>query len=216
LAKTRRATRPPSSSRPRQPRRPPRKTRPGRPEPAGPIQPAARSRTYSEAIALYQKGLEALQRRDFQAAADHLREVLQRFPDERELHERVRLYLRVCERVLGPQPPGPRTPEELVYAATVALNDGDDARAFSLLGRASEAAPDNGHVQYMLAAVHARRGHREDAIVHLKRAVELDADHRTLARNDSDFDGLRGLDGFRGAVEAPAAARRRGRTRPAR
>ena len=71
------------------------------------------------------RGVRALQRHDFQAAADSLRGVIQRYPGERELVERARLYLQVCERETARRPSGPQTPSEWVYAATVALNSGD-------------------------------------------------------------------------------------------
>ena len=62
------------------------------------------------------------------ASADALRNVIERYPDERELLERARLYLKVCERELEPKEPAPKTPDEWVYAATVSLNQGDEAR----------------------------------------------------------------------------------------
>jgi hypothetical protein len=52
---------------------------------------------------MYERGLQALQRRDFAASAEALRNVIQRYPDERELLERARLYLKVCERELEPR-----------------------------------------------------------------------------------------------------------------
>jgi hypothetical protein len=40
---------------------------------------------------MYERGLQALQRRDFAAAAEALRNVIARYPDERVLLERARL-----------------------------------------------------------------------------------------------------------------------------
>ena len=70
---------------------------------------------------MYERGLQALQRRDFAASADALRTVIERYPDERELLERARLYLKVCERELEPKEPAPKTADEWVYAATVGV-----------------------------------------------------------------------------------------------
>ena len=97
-----------------------------RPGTGVPAPPPSRKPTYHEAVALYERGLQALQRHDFGAAADALRMVIERYPDERELLERARLYLKVCERELTPRETAPRTAEERVYAATVALNAGDE------------------------------------------------------------------------------------------
>lgn len=72
------------------------------PEAAPPSAPSpshpARKPGFYEAVAIYERGVQALQRHDFQGAAGFFRTVLERYPDERELLERARLYLRVCER----------------------------------------------------------------------------------------------------------------------
>src|SRR5574342_1351459 len=60
--------------------------------PGQPLAPQRRS-TYFDAVALYERGLEALQRHDYRQATDLLQSVLRQYPDEKELHERVRLYL---------------------------------------------------------------------------------------------------------------------------
>src|SRR6267378_1976319 len=49
--------------------------------------------TYVEAVAIYEKGIEALQRHDYNHALELLQSVLRQYPEEKELHERVRLYL---------------------------------------------------------------------------------------------------------------------------
>src|SRR4051812_33420425 len=104
--------------------------------PAAVAAPApARKPTYHEAVGLYERGLQALQRRDFAAAATALRSVIQQYPDERELLERARLYLKVCERELEPKEPAPRSADEWVYAATVALNAGNEPLAEQHLQR---------------------------------------------------------------------------------
>ena len=78
---------------------------PALPRPAPPTSVAApesddprKRSTYIEAVALYERGLEALQRHAYQQAASLLESVLQQYPEERELHERVRLYLNICRR----------------------------------------------------------------------------------------------------------------------
>src|SRR5262245_41480057 len=47
--------------------------------------------TYIEAVSLYERGLQALQVHDYTGARDVFRSVLSRYPEEKELHERVRL-----------------------------------------------------------------------------------------------------------------------------
>lgn len=154
---------------------------------------------------MYERGLQALQRRDFAASAEALRTVIERYPDERELLERARLYLKVCERELEPKEPTPKTADEWVYAATVSLNAGDEATAHRHLQRAlaEDARHDHGH--YMMAVVSTRRNDVAAALEHLRHAVSLNPENRSLARQDPDLDALRDQPAFKTALEAPVA-----------
>jgi TolA-binding protein len=49
-----------------------------------PQPPPTRRSTYFEAVAVYERGLEALQRHDFQVAADLFESVLRQYPEEKE------------------------------------------------------------------------------------------------------------------------------------
>lgn len=184
----------------------------------GPVQPQDTGETkktpsFSEAVLLYERGLKLLQRHDFAAAAEKFREVLGRFPEEREIHDRATLFLKVCDRELQPRQRTPDTLEERVYAATIDLNAGRNDSAFALLSRACAEAPDNGHVHYMLAVVHARRGERDLALEHLRQATQLDPEVRLLARRDADFEDLHDDGDFSRITERPPASGRR-RLRP--
>ena len=176
----------------------------------------SRRTTYLEAVACYEQGLEALQQRDFQRAATAFQTVLERYPDEREMHERARLYLNVCSRETSPPAPGPETPEELVYAATLALNAGAPGDALTHLQRAVALSPDDDRVHYMLAVAHSQQSEPEVAIRHLGQAIDLDPENRGLARQEPDFDTLRDIETFRRMLERPAAppTRRRSRRPP--
>ena len=150
-----------------------------------------------------------MQRHDYNAAAAAFRAVLERYPEERELHERARLYLRVCERETARRPPAPQTPQERVYAATVALNAGDHAGALDHLKRALEDAPDNDHAHYIMGVALSSRGQSEEALEHLRRAIALNPENRSLARQDPDLEGLRDHATFREVLEAPVRRRPR-------
>src|SRR5260221_5513765 len=229
MAKSRRVTKPRTSARkparPAKKRAKPERRRPARVSsaraavkapvrairPAPPVPPPApppppvRKPTYHEAVAMYERGLQALQRRDFAASADALRAVIERYPDERELLERARLYLKVCERELEPKEPAPKTADEWVYAATVALNAGDEATALLHLQRALTADARHDHAHYMMAVASARRSEVSAALDHLRRAVALNPENRSIARQDPELDSLRDAAAFKAALETPPA-----------
>lgn len=170
----------------------------------------SRKPAYYEAIALYESGVRALQKHDFDQAASQFRTVLDKYPEEREIQERARLYLRVCERETARRPAGPQTPQERVYAATMCLNAGDLAGALDHLQRALEEAPNSDHAHYIMAVALTMRGHFSDALEHLRLAVSLNPENRSLALQDPDLEQLREHEAFGETLETP---RRRARPR---
>ena len=160
---------------------------------------------------MYENGVRALQRHDYQGAAVQFRAIMERYPEERELQERSHLYLRVCERETARRPATPQTPQEQVYAATVALNAGDTPAALDHLRRALAAAPDSDHAHYIMSVALTAHGDSLLAVDHLRQAITLNPENRALARQDPDLEPLRFTDEFRALVDAPEAARSRTR-----
>lgn len=160
-----------------------------------------------EAVALYEEGVAALQAHEFSRASTLLRSVLSRYPQERELHERVHLYINICERHMAPRAASPTTPEERVFAATLAINAGKYDEALEHLRTASSESPEHDHALYMLASVLALRDDIDAAVPVLLRAIELNPDNRTLARHDPDLETLRAFESVRAALEASVPAK---------
>ena len=163
-----------------------------------------------DALGVYERGLAAVQRRDFPDAVTAFQELLDGHPEARELQERSRLYLRVCERETA-RPVPPESPEELVYAATVALNNGALDESLSHLQQAVEQDAGDERAHYMLAVVYAQTNRPDLATTHLAKAVELEPENRTLARHEADFETLRKDAPVRKLLERPPAGRRRAR-----
>lgn len=190
------------------------------PQPAAPFPPPSssppRRTTYFEAVALYERGLEALQRHDYRGAFDLLESVLRQYPEEKELHERVRLYLNVCQRQAAPREAAPKTIEERLYASTLAINGGNYDEAISHLRLVRDEDPDNDHALYMLAVAHAQRGEHAEAVAHLERAIALNPENRALARRDPDLEPVRDDEAFRTALETASRQGRVDRRRPVR
>jgi tetratricopeptide (TPR) repeat protein len=187
----------------KQQRRPPAKGSKGpesKPQPSGP----QRRPTYVEAVAVYERGLAALQRHAYGEAASLFESVLKQFPEEKELHERVRLYLNICARQVQRRDAAPQTIQERLFASTLSLNGGRYDEAIQHLRLVRDEDPDNDHALYMLAVAHAQRGEHAEAIAHLERAIALNPENRALARHDPDLEPLRGDDSFLSALDAPA------------
>jgi len=176
------------------------------PERAGappPNNSPVRRSTYVEAVAVYERALEALQRHEYDSAGDMLESVLRMYPEEKELHERVKLYLNICRRQAAPREATPQTIDERLYASTLAINSGKYDEAIVHLRLVRDEDPDNEHALYMLAVAHAQRGEHAEAVAHLERASALNPENRAQARRDPDLEPLHDDEAFRAALEAP-------------
>lgn len=157
--------------------------------------------TYFEAVGRYEHGIRALQEHQFQEAAEAFRSVLAQYPEEKELNDRARLYLTLCERHLN-SGPEPRTTEEHLYAATLALNAGDADTALRHLGAVVAQDPEHDGALYMLGIVHALKDDAAMALSYLERAIARNPENRALALQDADLERLLQDDSFRAALEA--------------
>ena len=161
-----------------------------------------REAKHLKAVGLYEKAVGFLQRRKFGRAADQFKKLVNEFPEEIDLNERSQRYLQVCGRqeieVLAP-----KTVEERVYAATLALNAGDERGALNQLETAEADSADREEVQYMLAVVHATSGNKEAAVNYLRQAIELNPDNRFLARHEASFDAFQEDDVVKQLLASP-------------
>lgn len=77
---------------------------------------------------------------------------------------------------------------------------GEYEQAVEELARVHAEQPEEAGVLYNLACAESMSGRHEDAIEHLRRAVELDDSFAGLARSDTDFDPIRARPGFDSAI----------------
>ena len=131
----------------------------GRRRPAAAPPPVAQAGFY-EAVAIYERASRRSSATISRPPPSSSGPCIERYPEERELLERARLYLRVCERETSRAPSTPKTAAEWVYAATVALNSGDHAGALDHLQRALGEDPDSDHAHYIMAVALGMRGRR--------------------------------------------------------
>jgi tetratricopeptide (TPR) repeat protein len=172
---------------------------------ASPAKPPLSPAPDPEAITLFQHGVEALQRHAYQPATERFRAVLERFPSERALLDRARVYLEICRRELERRPPDPRTVEERLTAATAAVNNGDNAQAERLVRTVLAADARHDLALYLMAVIEARRGATEAALSYLSQAVAVSPEVRAQARHDADFESLRNSDAFHALVDPPTS-----------
>jgi tetratricopeptide (TPR) repeat protein len=88
------------------------------------------------------------------------------------------------------------SPWEWSFVAMPALRSGRWQEAIEILEDGLRERPGNASLLYNLACAEAGAGRKEDALAHLREAVEARPDLAERARADSDLDPIRGEPGF--------------------
>jgi len=109
---------------------------------------------------------------------------------ERDVAQRARLHIAMCDRRLEHAAPTLQTAEENYNYAVALLNTRNGAEARQYLEKALEMEPEADHVHYALALARALGGDVAGAAEHLRRAIELEPRNRIIARQDADFASL--------------------------
>lgn len=104
-----------------------------------------------------------------------------------EIAERARVHLRLCQQKLRASAPAPKSAEDYYNLGVAELNLRNFEQALEYLNKADKMTPNQEHIRYALAAVHARQGNVDLALEHLKAAIALRPENRTQARLDEDF-----------------------------
>jgi len=151
----------------------------------------------------YEKGTTALQKKKFQDAEKHFRALLDGFGDERELADRARLYLAVCQRRTKTAARPASDGDDGYYAALVEKNRKNFQAAIDQLKKSARKNSD-GKVPYLMACCYAQIHEIENALEALEQAIAEDEGSRALARRDPDFEPLRESPGFQKLTAATA------------
>lgn len=149
-----------------------------------------------EALGGFERGMAALQRKDYKGASALFQAVLDQFPSEGTLADRARVYLEAAARELRKLPTAGRSLEERLTSATLALNNHNDIEAARLATDVLNEDRSQDLAEYLLAVVAARGGDTATAVAHLRAAIALNPECRLQARQDEEFDGLIDSDEF--------------------
>jgi tetratricopeptide (TPR) repeat protein len=106
---------------------------------------------------------------------------------ERDVANRARLHMAMCDRRLEQAAPKLRSAEDYYTYGVAQINARNVADARAHLEQALRLAPAADHIYYALALAQALGGDLAGAHENLKRAIELDPRNRIMARQDADF-----------------------------
>lgn len=164
------------------------------------VRKAATARHATPGIEAFEKAVKAFGKKEYDKAREIFEDIVKSHGDERDLADRCRSYLLMCERAEKRSGPKPKTFEELLHHGIFLHNQGLYDDALKAFEHAAEIHPRSEHVLYCIAACQARRGDEAASVKALQSAIKADPANRAQARLDEDFDGLRDSDAFLDAM----------------
>ena len=148
------------------------------------------------AVRAFEQALRVFNRQDFVSAKSAFHSLLDKFADQADIVARVRTYLAICDQRLARTPSTPRNSDALYDRGVFEFNRGNTAEAIESFEKALKVEPRADHVFYSLAAAYARLNNVTKALEALRHAIGIRPAHRSHARRDLDFAGLRSDESF--------------------
>jgi tetratricopeptide (TPR) repeat protein len=154
-----------------------------------PAKPAAKpDPRYTQAVQNFEGAMRALQGQKFDKAKALLEKVLE--GPSRELADRARMYMNVCNQQLVKTSTSFKTSEEHYDYAVALMNGGDYVDARAHLEKILKQNPKADYAIYGLAVLDCLTNRTEDALRNLQQAIKMNPSNRFQARNDSDFNTM--------------------------
>ena len=149
----------------------------------------------------YEQGLVHLYEGEYASALQKFGQIEKERADDLELLARVRMLSKVCTDRLEQKSKGnhkPITADDFYNLAVFSHNRGQYEVAVENFRKALEiAGKDLHYVHYGIAASKALQNKTDEALHHLKVAIELKPDSRFIVANDPDFEDFEDISEFR-------------------
>jgi len=139
-------------------------------------------------LARFEAGMKLFHARKLQEARTHFSAAAE--GPERDVAQRARLHLAMCDRRLQQAAVNLRSAEDYYNYGVALLNTRNVHEARGHLEKALQLSPGADHIHYALALAQALCGDLAGAHENLRRAIEIEPRNRILARQDTDFAAL--------------------------
>ena len=147
--------------------------------------------SYEKAILSFGEAVKAYRNGNHEKAVELFEALMEKHASEKELVDRARSYIKICEDKLKKGPLPTKTFEDLYESGVFLMNLGKYEEALKLFNKAIEKNPDHAKILYFMAAIYQSMGDSEQSLEFLKKSIQKDKYFKILAQNDADFEDLR-------------------------
>jgi len=157
---------------------------------AGSSEPG-RPKQHPSAIQAYEEAIKLMHAEQFEKAIRCFETLVAKHAEEPEIQERAKVLIHACQKKIQEKARTIfRSADDHYNVGIAELNRRELASAIEHLQQALKLAPKADHVLYALATAGALQGARDQAIQHLRQAIQYRPENRFLAARDSDFESL--------------------------
>lgn len=145
---------------------------------------------FEKALAAYGDAMKEFHKGRLDKAAELLQLFLEKFDTEKELVDRAKIYLQMCQQKGKKETVSLKTLDDYIYYSIYKINSGAYEEALKLLEKALEMKEEEGRIYYIMADAHILMEKPDEAMECLKKAFQRDKLYRILAQNEIDFESL--------------------------
>lgn len=146
---------------------------------------------YKKALIAYGQAMKDFHKGEFSKAVKGLEVFLEKYSDEKELVDRAKIYIAICQGRQEKETISLKTFDDYYQYGVYKINLGEYGEALKLLKKASENEPDEGKIFYLLASTYCLMEDEEECLENLKKAIQIDKFFSILAQNEEDFEALK-------------------------
>jgi tetratricopeptide (TPR) repeat protein len=150
----------------------------------------SKKNTYEKILEAYGQAMKAFRKGDFAKAKELFADFIEKYESEKEIVDRIRIYLALCENRQKKEIVSLKTFEDYYEYAVYKQNQNDYDQTIKLLEKAKELNPKVGKVPYLMALTYCLIKENDKCLESLKDAVHIDKFFGILAQNESGFEPL--------------------------
>jgi tetratricopeptide (TPR) repeat protein len=145
---------------------------------------------YEKALSAYAQAMKVFHKGDYKKAEELLKEFSEKYISEKELLDRTKVYLSICQEHKKDKGVQLKTFDDYYQYSIYKINQGEYEESLKLLNKASGMKPKEGKIFYLMADVYCMMGKMDKCLEYLKKAIQIDKYFKILAQNERDFEPL--------------------------
>jgi tetratricopeptide (TPR) repeat protein len=146
---------------------------------------------YEKTLSSYGQAVKAFRRGDCKKAIEYFIAFIEKYPKEKELVDRARIYMKICDDRSKKDTIALKDFDDYYEMGVYRMNQGAYEEALKLFNKALEKDSGEGKIIYLIGKTHYLLGDKNKFLDYLKSAIQVDKSFKIFAQNDMDLEGLK-------------------------